>query len=179
MTRLPQHSIEPGTSFQAPNVDDHGPSITPLIPRAKSLEIGNTDAHGGTSRSPVFQDSLARDLPAEAAIESELALDPIDPVSRINPSSTPAQLGEVARSAELACLNGPTLAGNLIAFVTPRLRHSDVLRPEKHGPLLERLVDALSNAAEGAASREGIALLQLELRRLILLRQNHNGLIKG
>ncbi|WGR93569.1 hypothetical protein MTX26_28215 [Bradyrhizobium sp. ISRA443] len=179
MTRLPNHSIEPGASFRPPNVDDHGPSITPLIPRAKSLEIANTDGNGGTSRSSAFGDSYTRELPAEATIESELALDPIDPVSRINPSGTPAQLGEVARSAELTCLNGPTLAGNLLAFVTPRLRHCDVLRPEKHGPLLERLADALSNAPQDAASREGIAVLQLELRRLILLRQNNNGLIKG
>ncbi|WP_407175526.1 hypothetical protein [Bradyrhizobium sp. STM 3562] len=115
----------------------------------------------------------------DATIETALELSSIDAVSRINLDEARAPPGQIEPGSELAWLNGPNLAHSLLSFVTPRLRHSHVLRPEQHGLLLERLVDTLSAAPEDLAAREGAALLQLELQQLILFRQSHNGLIKG
>ncbi|MGL3104819.1 hypothetical protein [Bradyrhizobium sp. BR 1432] len=176
MTRLPEHSLEPGASFQGLNVDDHPPAITPATARAKEPELERTHANGGKSFA-IFQDAPPQDLPVVSAIETALDLNSIDPVSRVNANEARGQIGEIKPGSELAWLNGPSLADNLLSFVTPRLCHSDVLRPEKQGILLERLADTLS--AESSVSREDLAILQLELRRLILFRQNHNSLIKG
>ncbi|WP_027554639.1 hypothetical protein [Bradyrhizobium sp. Cp5.3] len=178
MTRLPQHSVAPGASFQGLTVDDHLPAASPTIPQANGPEIEGKHANGGQSYT-IFRDSAPQDRPVGATVETELALNSIDGVSRINVNEAQAQFGEVRAGSELAWLNGPTLAENLLSFVTPRLRDSGILRPEKHGLLLERLADALSTMPEAPASREGIAILQRELRQLILLRQNKNGLIKG
>ncbi|OKO79012.1 MULTISPECIES: hypothetical protein [unclassified Bradyrhizobium] len=178
MTRLPQRSVEPWASFRGPNVDNHTPTTTPTIPKAEGSEIERTHANGGKSHT-IFQDTDQQDVAVGATIETALELNSVHPVSRINVNEARTQIGEIKPGPEIACLNGPTLADNLLSFVTPRLRHSDVLRPEKQGVLLERLADALSAAPDGWASREDMEILQLELRRLILLRQNHNGLIKG
>ncbi|MDF0522227.1 hypothetical protein GPL17_33955 [Bradyrhizobium yuanmingense] len=178
MTRLPQHSLEPGASFQRLNVDDPPPAITPTTARAEEAEIERTHANGGKSFA-ILEDGPPQDLPVVSAIETSFELGPIDPVSPIKANEARVQIGKFEPGSEFAWLNGPSLADNLLAFVTPRLCHSDVLRPEKQGILLERLADTLSAAPESSVSRENFAILQSELRRLILLRQNHNGLIKG
>ncbi|WP_439373191.1 hypothetical protein [Bradyrhizobium sp. DASA03120] len=178
MTRLPQHSVEPSASFQALDIHDHSPAPTPTTPEAKDIEFERTHANSGKSPA-IFDDTHPRDLSVGATIETTKELNSIESVSRINVNEARAQNGEIRPGSELTWLNGPNLAGNLLSFVTPRLRDSDALRPEKHGVLLERLTDSLSAAPEGSASREGVAILKLELQRLILLRQNHNGLIKG
>ncbi|MCA1455135.1 hypothetical protein I6F35_18175 [Bradyrhizobium sp. BRP22] len=179
MTRLPQHSVESGTSLRGLHVDDHAPAITTTSPQSDSIEIERTPANGGKSHKSIFRDTPAQDPAVGATIETALELNSIDAVSRINPNEARTQVSEIDPGSELAWPNGPNLASSLLSFVMPRLRHSDVLRPEKHGLLLARLADALSASPEDSQSREGIGIVQQELRRLVLLRQNHNGLIKG
>ncbi|GGI27780.1 MULTISPECIES: hypothetical protein [Bradyrhizobium] len=178
MTRLSEHSLEPGASFEELKVDDNPPAITPATARATESAIERTHANGGKSFA-IFQDDPPQDLPVVSAIVTALDLTSIDPVSRVNVNEARGEIGEIKPGSELAWLNGPSLADNLLSFVTPRLFHSHVLRPEKQGILLERLADTLSAAPESSVSREDLAIVQLELRRLILLRQNDNGLIKG
>ncbi|SFJ63364.1 hypothetical protein SAMN05216525_13051 [Bradyrhizobium sp. Gha] len=180
MTRLPPNPLEPGTSFQEPNVDHHASDNTPANSRAKSIWIDRTRGNDNKSHTSNSHHSHVLDLLVDTTIESALELSSIDAVSRINLDEARAPPGQVEPGSELAWLNQPNLAHSLLSFVTPRLRHSHVLRPEQHGLLLERLADTLSAAPPtDLASREGAALLQLELQRLILLRQSHNGLIKG
>ncbi|SDG85554.1 hypothetical protein SAMN05216338_1003216 [Bradyrhizobium sp. Rc2d] len=178
MTRLPPNPVEPGTSFQEPNVDHHASAITPVNSRAKSIGIDRTRGNDDKSHTSISRHSDVLDR-LDATIESALELSSIDAVSRINFDEARAPPGQIEPGSELAWLNEPNLAHSLLSFVTPRLRHSHVLRPEQHGLLLERLADTLSAAPEDLVPREGAALLQLELQRLILLRQSHNGLIKG
>jgi len=179
MTRLPPNPIEPGTSFQGPNVDHHASVIMPVNSRVKSIGTDRTRGNDDNSHTSISRHSDAPDRLVDATIESALELSSIDAVSRINLDEARALPDQIEPGSELAWLNGPNLAHSLLSFVTPRLRHSHVLRPEQHGLLLERLADTLSAAPEDLVAREGAALLQLELQRLILLRQSHNGLIKG
>ncbi|MET4030986.1 MULTISPECIES: hypothetical protein [unclassified Bradyrhizobium] len=179
MTRLPRHSVELGTSFQRVDLGDHTPAAQPTISQADGIEIEAAQVDDGKRHAPSFRDRPSQDLPVGATIEPAVELDSVDPVSRVNFNMTRGQVGETAPCSELARLNGPNLAGNLLSFVTPRLRHWDVLRADKHGLLLQTLAVALSAAPEDSVSPEGIGVLQQELRRLVLLRQNQNGLIKG
>ncbi|MGY3533051.1 MULTISPECIES: hypothetical protein [Bradyrhizobium] len=179
MTRLPPNSVEPGPSFEGPNVDHHASAITPVNSRAKSIGIDRTRGNDDRSHGAISQHNDAPDRLVEGTIDSALELGSINAISRVNLDEARAQPGQIEPGSELAWLKGPNLAHSLLSFVTPRLRHSHVLRPEQHGPLLERLANTLSAAPEDLMAREGATLLQLELQRLILLRQSHNGLIKG
>ncbi|MFB9262265.1 hypothetical protein ACFFWD_03625 [Bradyrhizobium erythrophlei] len=178
MARLPQYPVERSTAFQRFDVDDHPSAITPTIPQADNTEIEGAHANHGKEPTFVWSDTQARDLPVDATIEAE-EVDDIDAISRINSTETRAQIKEIDPGSALAWLDGPNLARSLLSFVTPRLRHPDVLRAEKHGILLEHLADVLSAAPDDSVSREGIPIVQQQLRRLILLRQNQNSLIKG
>ncbi|MVT70981.1 hypothetical protein GPL21_38720 [Bradyrhizobium pachyrhizi] len=179
MTSLPPNAVEPGTSFQGPNVDNHASAITPDNSRAKSIGVDRTGGNDDKSHSAISRHDDAPDRLVEATIDSALELGSINAISRVNLDEARAQPGQIEPGSELAWLNGPNLAHSLLSFVTPRLRHSHVLRPDQQAPLLERLANTLSGAPEDLLAREGAALLQLELQRLILLRQSHNGLIKG
>ncbi|MCP1838971.1 hypothetical protein ACVIHI_008110 [Bradyrhizobium sp. USDA 4524] len=179
MTRLPQRSVELGTAFQGINNEHHAPAVAPATPQASGIGIDKVHGKGGNAHTSVVQDRAAQERLAANTIDNALELKSIDPISRINPTDATEHADKIGTNSELAWLNGPNLADSLLSFVTPRLRHSHVVRPEQHGLLLERLADALSAAPEGSVAREGAALLRLELRRLILLRQNHNGLIQG
>ncbi|MGY4157795.1 hypothetical protein ACVINW_003637 [Bradyrhizobium sp. USDA 4461] len=179
MTRLPQRSVELGTAFQGINNEHHAPVVTPATPQASDIGFDKIHGKGGKGHTSVVQDRAAQDRLAANTIDNALELKSIDPISRINPTDATEHADKIGTNSELAWLNGPNLADSLLSFVTPRLRHSHVVRPEQHGLLLERLADALSAAPEGSVAREGAAVLRLELRRLILLRQNHNGLIQG
>ncbi|MET4331414.1 hypothetical protein ABIB80_007274 [Bradyrhizobium sp. i1.15.2] len=179
MTRLPRHSVEPRTSFQRIDLGDHTPIVQPTISQADGIEIEAAQVGVGKRHAPTFRDRPLQELPVGATIGAAVEIDSVDPVSRVNLDKTRSQVGETAPCSELARLNGPNLAGNLLSFVTPHLRHWDVLRADKHGLFLETLAVALSAAPEDSVSREGIGVLQQELRRLVLLRQNQNGLIKG
>ncbi|WIW50373.1 hypothetical protein ML401_35085 (plasmid) [Bradyrhizobium sp. 62B] len=178
MTRLPQHALGPGASFQRLNVDDQPPTITPTTARGTETEIERTHASGGQSFE-VLQDGRLEDLLGASTIETALELNSIHPVSRIAAQEAPGKIGRIEPGSALGWLNGTNLAGNLLSFVAPRLCHSDVLRPDTQGLLLERLAETLSAVPENLVPREDIAILQSELRRLTLLRQNQNGLIKG
>ncbi|MGV7213420.1 hypothetical protein [Bradyrhizobium sp. UFLA05-112] len=178
MTRLSQHSVAPGASFQGLTVDDHLPAASPTIRQAKGTELKGTHANSGQSYK-TFQDSPPQVRLVDATVETALELHSIDRVSRINVNEAQVQSGEIKSGSELAWLTGPSLAENLLSFVTPRLRDTGVLRPEKHSLLVQGLADALSTVPEAPMAREGIAILQMELRHLILLRQNKNGLIEG
>ncbi|WP_316397882.1 hypothetical protein [Bradyrhizobium sp. 33ap4] len=179
MTRLPQRSVELGTAFQGINNEHHAPVVAPATSQASGIGIDKVQGKGGNAHTSVVQDRAAQERLAANTIDNALELKSIDPISRINPTDATEHADKIGTNSALAWLNGPNLADSLLSFVTPRLRHSHVVRPEQQGLLLERLADALSAAPEGSVAREGAALLRLELRRLILLRQYHNGLIQG
>ena len=117
--------------------------------------------------------------PIDAASEAALEVKSIDAISRVSLFESGAGANEMEPRAVLAWLYGPNLSNGLLSFVVPRLRHPDVLRPDKHGVLLERLTQTLEAAPDDKMARECLAILQQELRRLLLLRQNQNSLIKG
>ncbi|MFH0301646.1 hypothetical protein AAFX91_31430 [Bradyrhizobium sp. 31Argb] len=175
MTKLPQHPVGFGTSSQRLNTQDHEPANKPALPQVHHLEIDRTDGGGENRHGSIWPDTEAPDLSIEASLE----VDDIDAVSRVSLNERRVPIAEIDPRAALASLYGRNLATGLLSFVTPRLRDPDVLRAEKHGVLLERLADRLWAGAENSVAREGIDALQQELRRLILLRQNQNSLIKG
>ncbi|WP_342724028.1 hypothetical protein AAFG07_33825 [Bradyrhizobium sp. B097] len=178
MTRLPQRSVEPGTAFQGINNEHHAPVIAPATPQASS--IGIDKVHGnGKGHTSVVQQREAQERLAASTIDNALELKSIDPISRINPTDATEHAGKIETSSALTWLTGPNLAHSLLSFVLPRLRHPDVLRADMHGALLERLTQTLEATPDDKTACECLAILQQELRQLLLLRQNQNSLIKG
>ncbi|NOJ50166.1 hypothetical protein [Bradyrhizobium archetypum] len=175
MTKLPPHPVGLGTSSQRLNTHDHEPANKPAVLQVHNLEIHGTDGDGAKRHGSVWPDTEAPDLPIEAALD----VNDIDAVSRVSLNDRRVRIAELDPRAALASLYGRNLATGLLSFVTPRLRDPDVLRAEKHGVLLERLAGRLQAGREDSAVRDGIDALQQELRRLLLLRQNQNSLIKG
>ncbi|WFU14799.1 hypothetical protein [Bradyrhizobium sp. CB3481] len=175
MTKLPQHPVGVGTSSQRLNTHDHEPTNKPALPQVHNLEIDGTDGGREKWYGSIWPDTETPDLPIEAALE----VNDVDAVSRVSLNEGRVRIAEIDPRAALASFYGRNLATGLLSFVTPRLRDPDVLRAEKHGVLLERLADRLWAGPEDPVAREGIDALRQELRRLILLRQNQNSLIKG
>ncbi|MCC8938841.1 hypothetical protein H8A97_28030 [Bradyrhizobium sp. Arg62] len=178
MARLPQHPVGPGTLSQGLNAGDHAPNIGPTTPKAANIEVEVARQDGGTKRAS-WRDAPAHDLPIDGATEAALEVNSIDAVSRVTFFDRSVEANEIDPRAALASLYGQNLSHGLLSFVVPRLRHPDVLRADKHGALLERLTQTLEAAPDDKTAREGLAILQQELRRLVLLRQNQNSLIKG
>ncbi|WP_375779014.1 hypothetical protein ACE103_08185 [Bradyrhizobium sp. ma5] len=178
MARLPQHPVGPGTSSQGFNVGEHAPVVRPTNLQTNKIEVGGTQADGATKRAS-WRDTPAQDLPIDAATEATLEVNSIDALSRVTLFERGAGANEIDPHALLASLYGHNLSHGLLSFVIPRLRHPDVLRADKHGALLERLTQTLEATPNDKTACECLAILQQELQRLLLLRQNQNSLIKG
>lgn len=178
MARLPQQPVGPGTSSQGFNAGEQAPSIGSTSPKADNIEAGGAHADGGTKQAS-WRDVPSQDLPMDPASEAALEVNSIDAVSRITFFESGTGASGVDPRAVLVSLYGHNLSHGLLSFVTPRLRHPDVLRADKHGALLERLTQTLEGAPDDKTACECLAILQQELRRLLLLRQNQNSLIKG
>ncbi|WP_271592080.1 hypothetical protein [Bradyrhizobium sp. CCBAU 65884] len=141
------------------------------------MEVGVAHADGGTKRAS-WRDAPAQNLPIEGASEAALEVNSINAVSGVALFEMAAG-AEIDPRAVLASLYGSNLSHGLLSFVIPRLRHPDVLRADKHGVLLERLTQTLEATPDDKTARECLAILQQELRRLLLLRHNQNSIIKG
>ncbi|OAF03742.1 hypothetical protein AYJ54_24670 [Bradyrhizobium centrolobii] len=179
MTKMPQHAVGPGTSLHRFDIDDSVPAIEPSVRRVNNMEVDGAHANGGKTKASTWWDTHTQDLRDGAAIEAVPEVPRIEAVTRVGLNETRAGTNEIDRAQLASPLYGDNLARGLLSFVTPHLRHPEVLCAEKHGVLLERLADVLSAATEGTVAREGIVVLQQELGWLIQLRQNRNSLIKG
>ncbi|KYK43871.1 hypothetical protein A1D31_37725 [Bradyrhizobium liaoningense] len=178
MARLPQHAVGPGASSQGLDAGQHAPVIGSSPSQGDKIELGGAHADGGAKRAS-WRDASTHDLPIDGASEAALEVNSVGAISRVALFESEAGANEVDPRAILASLYGPNLSRGLLSFVVPRLRHPDVLRADKHGVLLERLTRMLEATPEDKTARECLAILQLELRRLLMLRQNQNSLIKG
>ncbi|TWB93003.1 hypothetical protein FBZ93_11142 [Bradyrhizobium macuxiense] len=178
MAKLPHPAIEPGTSSQAFNMGERAPTIGLLPPKTNNIEIEGTHAKDG-KKQPSLRDIPTQDPTIAPALEAEIEVNSIDAISRVTLYESTVQTNEIDSRRALASLYGHNLAHGLLSFVIPRLRHPDVLRPDKHGVLLEHLAQTLKAAPEDQMACEGLAILQQDLRWLILLRQNLNSLIEG
>ncbi|MDA9489656.1 hypothetical protein [Bradyrhizobium sp. CCBAU 11361] len=177
MARLPQHAVGPGTPLQGLDAGQNAPAIGSSSSQA-DMEVGVAHADGGTKRAS-WRDAPAQHLPIEGASEAALEVNSINAVSGVALFEMGAGANEIDPRVVLASLYGSNLSHGLLSFVIPRLRHPDVLRADKHGVLLERLTQTLEATPDDKTARECLAILQQELRRLLLLRQNQNSIIKG
>ncbi|WOH64333.1 hypothetical protein [Bradyrhizobium sp. BWA-3-5] len=178
MTRLPQHPVGLGTSSQGLDVGEHSPVIGPNTPKAKNMGPRGVHADGATKQAS-WRDEPAQNLPIDPAREAALEVNSIDAVSRVTRFERGDGANEFDPRAVLAALYGHNLSHGLLSFVIPRLRHPDVLRADRHCALLERLTQTLEATPDDNTACECLAILQQELRRLLLLRHNQNSLIKG
>ncbi|CCD89716.1 Putative Type III effector NopAL [Bradyrhizobium sp. ORS 285] len=176
MARLPQHPVGPATSSQGLDADQ----LTPIIasPSPQRLEVGGIQANSGTKRAS-WRDNASHDYTIDEAPEPTIEVSYIGAISRIALFEGEAGANDVDPRTILASLYGPSLARGLLSFVIPRLRHPDVLRAEKHAVLLERLTRTLEVTPDDETARECLDILQHDLQRFIMLRQNQNNLIKG
>lgn len=180
MVKLPRRPIRSDSSPSRPDLDDHTPRSDTAISQGDGTRVGGVRAGGGDKgRALAWRETDAQDLPLDLAIEAVLAAENVDAVTRVSLNEMRASIAEVDPRAMLASLYGRNLAHGLLSFVMPRLRHPEVLRAENHDALLERLAGSFSAKSEDSVMREGVFVLQQELRRLTLLRQNRNSLIEG
>ncbi|GLR46020.1 hypothetical protein GCM10007880_65380 [Mesorhizobium amorphae] len=180
MVKLPSYPVPSGSASYRPTIEDRASATDPAIVRAnnKAIDgaISNSDKKRASRRRETRQ---TPGMPLEFAISGVPEVSRVDPVARVSSNEMRAPIDVDDPRAELVALYGHNLAREQLSFVTPRLRHPDVLRAEKRCFLLERLVEGLSAAPENWIARDGMAVLKDELLRLILLRQNRNSLIEG
>lgn len=179
MSKLSRHDVRPGTASQRLDEDHRAPSIEPTIDQLNEVEIDGPRAKDEKEHASVRSELNAPDLQWDVAIEAVLKAKDIDAVGRVGLNKMRRPIHEVDSSAALASLYGRDIAHDLLAFVTPRLRHPDLLGAEPYGILLERLALKLSTAPADSMPREGAVVLQQALQWLILLRQNRNSLIEA
>lgn len=175
MARLLHHSVGPGALSPDVGIDEHASTSEPAAHHTDDMAIDGTRAIGGRTRAL----PQAQDMSVDGAIASKLEVNALDAVSAISLNAMQPHQEMVPRAALVSSLYGSNLAHGLLSFVTPHLTHPDMLSAGQRDVLLERLSKTLSAAPEDLVSRDGIAILNDELRRLILLRQNWNSLIKG
>ncbi|MGY3622255.1 hypothetical protein [Bradyrhizobium sp. USDA 10063] len=178
MAILPRRPDGARISSQSLDIDDRAPVIGPAIRQASGMELDGARTNGDKKDASIWRKTDTQALPPDVVIEVVKAND-IDAVTRVSLDKMRTRPDEIDPGAALGWLYSCNLANGLLSFVTPRLRHPHELLAEKHAVVLERLADALSGAPEDSVRREGIVVLQQELRRLILLRQNRNSLVKG
>lgn len=179
MSKLSRHDVRPGTASQRIDEVHHAPSIEPTIDQLNEVEIDGLRAKDEKEHASVRRELNAPYLQWDVAIEAVLKAKDIDAVGRVSLNKMRRPIHEVDSSAALASLYGRDIAHDLLAFVTPRLRHPDLLGAEPYGILLERLALKLSTAPPDSMPREGAVVLQQAVQWLILLRQNRNSLIEA
>lgn len=177
MSKLSRHDVRPGTPSQRPDEDHHAPGIAPTIDKLNEVESDGPRAKDENEHASVRRELNAPYLQRDVAIEAVSEAKDIDAVGRVDLNKM-GPIHEVDSSAALS-LYGGDIAHDLLAFVTPRLRHPDLLRAEPYGIVLERLALKLSTAPADSMAREGAVVLQQALQWLILLRQNRNSLIEA
>lgn len=179
MSKLSRHDVRPGTASQRVDEGHHAPGIEPTIDRLNEVEIDGPRAKDENEHAWVRSELNAPYLQRDVAIEAVSEAKDVDAVGRVSLNRMRRPIHEVDSSAALASLYGRDIAHDLLAFVTPRLRHPDLLGAEPYGIVLEGLALKLSTAPADSMAREGAVVLQQALQWLILLRQNRNSLIEA
>lgn len=178
MSKLSRHDVRLGTASQRLDEDPHAPGVEPTVDQLNEVEIDGPRAKDENEHASVRRELNAPYLQRDVAIEAISEAKDIDAVGRVDLNKMGHPVHEVDSSAALS-LYGRDIAHDLLAFVTPRLRHPDLLRAEPYGSLLERLALKLSTAPTDSMPREAAVVLQQALQWLILLRQNRNSLIEA
>ncbi|MDX8457082.1 hypothetical protein RFM98_30570 [Mesorhizobium sp. VK9D] len=185
MVKMSSYPVGSGTSARDLNIEPAG-AAEPANDATKNagkialtnMEIDRAHANSSKKHASTLRRAHAHDMPLARTANGSLGISEIEAVTRVSPSES-TQISEIEPRAAMAALYGHTLARSQLSFITPRLRHPEILREGKRGVLLEALVDALAAVPEDSVAREGISALQEEFRRLVLLRQNRNSLIKA
>lgn len=178
MSKLSRHDVRPGTASQRLDEDHHAPGIAPTIDKLNEVESDGPRAKDENEHASVRRELNAPYLQRDVAIEAVSEAKDIDAVGHVDLNKMGRPIHEVDSSVALS-LYGRDIAHDLLAFVTPRLRHPDLLRAEPYGIVLERLALKLSTVPADSMAREGAVVLQQALQWLILLRQNRNSLIEA
>ncbi|MFQ3455883.1 hypothetical protein PMN64_21635 [Bradyrhizobium sp. UFLA01-814] len=170
MSKLSRHDVGPGTVSQRLNEDR-----APVIDLSKT-KIDGTPANDENQQASIWRELNASHLPLDVTINALSEAKHIDAVGRVSLSKMRTRGNDVEG---LTPRHESDIAHDLLAFVTPRLRHPDMLRAERYGVLLESLALKLSAAPADSIAGEGIVVLRQALQWLILLRQNRNSLIEA
>ncbi|MGQ4274893.1 hypothetical protein [Terrihabitans sp. B22-R8] len=179
MVKLPRRPIRPDVPLPAVR-DEPSVHMDKNPGRIDRPVPGIADAGGQRARKSADQPPQAPgDLPLDLAIEAVLETPGLDGVTRISLDDMRTNLVQVDPRAMLASLYGRNLAHALLNFVMPKLRHPDVLQAGAHAALLERLAERLAGAENDGVRQRGAAIVDEELQRLVLLRQNRNSMIEG
>lgn len=179
MSKLSRHDVRPGTASQRVDEGHHAPGVEPTIDQLNEVEIDGPRAKDENEQASVRRELNAPYLQRDVAIEAVSEVKDIDAAGRVSLNEMRCPIHEVDSPAALASLYGRDIAHDLLAFVTPRLRHPDLLGAEPYGIVLERLALKLSTVPADSMAREGAVVLQQALQWLILLRQNRNSLIEA
>ncbi|WP_445219703.1 hypothetical protein ACKWRH_05940 [Bradyrhizobium sp. Pa8] len=179
MSKLSHYDVGPGAASQRLNEDHHAPAIEPAIRQPNKVEVDGARESGERERASIWREISASHMPLDAAIEAASEAKGINAVGRVSLNEMRARIYGIEPSAVVASLDGRDFAHDLLSFVTPKLRHPDMLRADRYGILLERLAHKLAAAPADSAAREGIVVLQQGLQWLALLRQNRNSLIEA
>ncbi|MCK1710444.1 hypothetical protein [Bradyrhizobium sp. 143] len=178
MSKLSRYDVGPGTASQRLSEDHHEPVIGPTIQPNKG-EADGARANGEKERASIWDELNTPYMSLDVAIEAASEAKDIDAVGRVSLNEMRSRIYEIEQPAGVASLYGRDIAHDLLSFVTPRLRHPDMLRAERYSIVLERLVHKLAAAPTDSMARDGIVVLRQGLHWLALLRQNRNSLIEA
>ncbi|MCP3475761.1 hypothetical protein NLM33_36525 [Bradyrhizobium sp. CCGUVB1N3] len=178
MSKLSHYDVGPGSVSQRPNEDHHAPVIGPTIFQPNKIDIDSACTGGEKEPASIWRELNASYKPPDVAIKAIGEAKDIDAVGRVSLNEIRTRNYEIEPPAVAASLYGRGIAHDLLSFVTPRLRHPDMLRAERYGILLERLAHKLAAAPADSMAHEGVVVLQQGLLWLALLRQNRNSLIE-
>ncbi|MCP3441005.1 hypothetical protein [Bradyrhizobium sp. CCGUVB14] len=182
MSKLSHYDVGPSSVSRRPNEDHHVPVIGPTICQPNKIEIDGACTDGGKEPASIWRELSASHMPPDVAIkaigEAKEAKE-IDAVGRVSLNEVRTHPHEIEPPAVLASAYGRDIAHDLLSFVTPTLRHPDMLRAERYSTLLERLTHKLAAAPADSMAHEGVVVLQRGLQWLALLRQNRNSLIEA
>ncbi|MCK1419383.1 MULTISPECIES: hypothetical protein [unclassified Bradyrhizobium] len=178
MSKVSRYDVGPGTASQTLSEDHHEPVIGPTIQPNKG-EADGARANGEKERASIWGELNTPSMSLDVAIEAASEAKDIDAVWRVSLNEMRTRIYEIEQPAGVASLYGRDIAHDLLSFVTPSLRHPDMLRAERYSIVLERLVHKLAAAPADSMAGDGIVVLRQGLHWLALLRQNRNSLIEA
>ncbi|MCK1527409.1 hypothetical protein IVB15_06540 [Bradyrhizobium sp. 182] len=178
MSKVSRYDVGPGAASQTLSEDHHEPVIGPTIQPNKG-EADGARANGEKERASIWGELNTPSMSLDVAIEAASEAKDIDAVWRVSLNEMRTRIYEIEQPAGVASLYGRDIAHDLLSFVTPSLRHPDMLRAERYSIVLERLVHKLAAAPADSMAGDGIVVLRQGLHWLALLRQNRNSLIEA
>lgn len=178
MSKVSRYDVGPGTASQTLSEDHHEPVIGPTIQPNKG-EADGARANGEKERASIWGELNTPSMSLDVAIEAASEAKDIDAVWRVSLNEMRTRIYEIEQPAGVGSLYGRDIAHDLLSFVTPSLRHPDMLRAERYSIVLERLVHKLAAAPADSMAGDGIVVLRQGLHWLALLRQNRNSLIEA